>query len=270
METYLAHHGILGMKWGIRRFQDKDGTLTASGKIRYGRKMTAKRKAAAKKSAQTKKRNAEAKTKEEASSGKPRDISTMSDQEIRDFLNRRDLEKRYLAEVTPKQLEKGQSTAQKYLSEFGNTLASSIVKGLATRIAKNVLDSIFDTGDKNSNSNSSNKDDNKQEKSKKQEKKSEQPEKNKKRFFESKSKATRSNPFENQRKKQKSNKSTTATEKVFEGVVEDGWNYVKKNTEKYAEKPVIDVDTVPYERAQDFIKSLPSYNSSVLLLPEPK
>lgn len=32
---YLAHHGIKGMKWGIRRFQNPDGTLTAAGKKRY-------------------------------------------------------------------------------------------------------------------------------------------------------------------------------------------------------------------------------------------
>jgi len=33
----LAHHGILGMKWGVRRFQNKDGTLTAAGKVRYAK-----------------------------------------------------------------------------------------------------------------------------------------------------------------------------------------------------------------------------------------
>ena len=33
--TYLAHHGVKGMKWGIRRFQNPDGSLTAEGKKRY-------------------------------------------------------------------------------------------------------------------------------------------------------------------------------------------------------------------------------------------
>ena len=33
----LAHHGIIGQKWGIRRYQNLDGSLTAEGKKRYGR-----------------------------------------------------------------------------------------------------------------------------------------------------------------------------------------------------------------------------------------
>ena len=35
MERYLIHHGIKGQKWGIRRYQNLDGTLTAAGRERY-------------------------------------------------------------------------------------------------------------------------------------------------------------------------------------------------------------------------------------------
>lgn len=35
--NYLCHHGVLGMKWGIRRFQNPDGSLTSAGKARYAK-----------------------------------------------------------------------------------------------------------------------------------------------------------------------------------------------------------------------------------------
>lgn len=35
MNDYLIHHGILGQKWGVRRYQNEDGSLTTAGKSRY-------------------------------------------------------------------------------------------------------------------------------------------------------------------------------------------------------------------------------------------
>lgn len=35
MQDFLMHYGIKGQKWGVRRFQNEDGTLTAEGKARY-------------------------------------------------------------------------------------------------------------------------------------------------------------------------------------------------------------------------------------------
>ena len=33
--VYLQHHGIKGQKWGVRRFQNADGSLTSTGRKRY-------------------------------------------------------------------------------------------------------------------------------------------------------------------------------------------------------------------------------------------
>lgn len=39
-QTVLQHYGILGQKWGIRRYQNPDGSLTAKGRARMDRKDT--------------------------------------------------------------------------------------------------------------------------------------------------------------------------------------------------------------------------------------
>lgn len=39
-EVYLAHHGIKGQKWGVRRYQNEDGSYTEAGKKRYAKAVT--------------------------------------------------------------------------------------------------------------------------------------------------------------------------------------------------------------------------------------
>lgn len=39
----LSHHGILGMKWGVRRFQNKDGSLTKEGQRKYSKERVLKK-----------------------------------------------------------------------------------------------------------------------------------------------------------------------------------------------------------------------------------
>ena len=66
-EDELYHHGIKGMKWGVRRYQNKDGTLTAAGKKRR----------------------------------KSEDLSSMSNEELRKKVNRMNNEQRYIDLTKP-------------------------------------------------------------------------------------------------------------------------------------------------------------------------
>ena len=146
MENELMHWGIKGMKWGVRRYQNKDGSLTPAGKKRYDKEMAKLKEeekiAKNKLRTQAKLNKLDEKRKEiEAlKSGKPIMKSTkrpskpsvkdMSDEELRQTVNRLLMEQQY-AKLNPQQVSAGQKFVKKVMND--------VVAPAATEVGKNVL-----------------------------------------------------------------------------------------------------------------------------------
>lgn len=134
------HHGIKGQKWGVRRFQNDDGTLTAEGKARYaisGGAFKAAVKTAVKKTGQ-----AAVKLLKKAKQGVADKVddkldqmnpSRMSDQELRDKLNRLNMEKQYKQIVS--EMNRKPKKEHKAAKFVGNTLKTVLVATATTTLA---------------------------------------------------------------------------------------------------------------------------------------
>ena len=126
-EDYLAHHGIKGQKWGVRRFQNADGTRTALGKKREQRKETAEEEHAR----LTKSSSAEEVYKNRAK---------LSDKELRDRVNRIQTEQQLQQLMkNEKRTSAGKKASGKVLGKIGEKSAEALAVGVVAAGKKAVI-----------------------------------------------------------------------------------------------------------------------------------
>lgn len=157
-EDYLQHHGILGQKWGIRRFQNPDGSLTAEGRRRYRldangkyvKRTRSERKAYDKKLKQLE----AAKKAKKNKSPRDKDIKQLTDKQLQKYISRMELEKEAITvrnkvrELDPKPLTKGE--------KFMKLMMDKVVVPALQESGKRFLNALVDQATKTNNGNNNN------------------------------------------------------------------------------------------------------------------
>lgn len=137
----LLHSGVKGMKWGIRRFQNKDGSLTPAGKKRYGDKD-------GEDSPDGKAKSSEAKDKPSDGSFARYKKSTkkMTEEELTTAIKRLELEKQYkkaMKDLEPDAVSRGKKTVADILENSAKNIGTQTLTYVAATMVNKVLSSYF-------------------------------------------------------------------------------------------------------------------------------
>lgn len=127
----LSHAGILGMKWGVRRYQNKDGTLTADGRKRYGVNPRTSRKKYTKEQLKDMEKSIKAKEKKSKTAKKTLEKARAAKQEKIDAAKKAKQEQEEFEAGKKKALQSGTATEiLKYKGHLTNNELDTAIKRL--------------------------------------------------------------------------------------------------------------------------------------------
>ena len=125
MDVYVVRHsGIKGMKWGVRRYQNKDGSLTPAGRKRYAD---------------------DGATSDDHVRARSKSVSTMTDKELNDAVVRLQREKTY-KNLYDELIVPKKSEGSKFVNKLIDKSIEASTQVIADKVVKTGVDALLGKG----------------------------------------------------------------------------------------------------------------------------